>query len=350
MPAQTSASTRGALCGLAAAALFGLSAPLAKPLLAATGPLTLAGLLYLGGGLALGLASAFRRHTNEAPLQRADGPRVALLILCGGIVGPLLMLVALKQTSASSVSLLLNLEGPFTLALAALAFGEHVGWRGLASLGAVVAGAVVLALPTASGWLPPGAALCVAGACLAWGLDNNLTRSLSLRDPVALVRTKTLGAGGCMLLLSLLAGQPLPALRTTLFALALGAASYGTSILLDAYALRMLGAAREAAFFSTAPFLGALGAVLLLDERFGPTTLLAGGLMAVGVWLLLSERHGHAHTHEALVHEHRHVHDAHHQHAHPGTVIEPHSHPHQHTALTHDHPHVPDSHHHHRHP
>ncbi len=349
MPVHLSTSTRGALCGLAGAALFGLSAPLAKSLLGSVGLLTLAGLLYLGGGLALSLASALRRRTNEAPLRREDVPRVGLLILFGGVVGPVLMLLALKQTSASSVSLLLNLEGPFTLALAALAFGEHVGWRGLASLGAVVAGAVVLALPMASGWLPFGPALCVAGACLAWGLDNNLTRSLSLRDPVALVRTKTLGAGTCTLAISLLAGQPLPALSTTLLALALGAASYGTSILLDAYALRMLGAAREAAYFATAPFLGALGAVLLLGEALAPTTVLAGAIMAVGVWLLLSERHGHAHTHQALVHEHRHVHDAHHDHPHQGTVTEPHSHPHQHSPLTHDHPHVPDSHHHHRH-
>ena len=189
----------------------------------------------------------------------------------------------------------------------------------------------------------------MAGACLAWGLDNNLTRALSLRDPVALVRTKTLGAGVCSLGLSLLVGQPLPGWRTTLLALALGAASYGTSILLDAYALRMLGAAREAAYFATAPFLGALGAVVLLQEKLGPSTLVAGGLMGLGVWLLLSERHGHPHSHDAVEHEHRHVHDVHHQHVHSETVVEPHSHPHQHAPLTHDHPHVPDAHHHHRH-
>jgi drug/metabolite transporter (DMT)-like permease len=345
----SSASTRGALCGLAAAALFGLSAPLAKPLLGSTSPLTLAGLLYLGGGLALTLASALRRKPNEAPLRREDAPLVGLLVLCGGIVGPVLMLFALQRASASGVSLLLNLEGPFTLAVAALAFHEHVGWRGLASLAAVVAGALLLSLPAGPVRLPVGAALCVAGACLAWGLDNNLTRALSLRDPVALVRTKTLGAGVCSLALSFLLGQDLPGWRTTLFALALGAASYGTSILLDAYALRMLGAAREAAYFATAPFLGALGAVLLLQEKLAPATLVAGGLMGLGVWLLLSERHGHAHSHQAVEHEHRHVHDVHHQHTHPGKVPGPHSHPHQHAPLTHDHPHVPDTHHHHRH-
>jgi drug/metabolite transporter (DMT)-like permease len=212
-----------------------------------------------------------------------------------------------------------------------------------------VAGAVVLGLPTGPVALPLSATLLVAGACLSWGLDNNLTRSLSLRDPVALVRAKTLGAGTLTLALGLLLGQRLPPLLPLLLALLLGAASYGTSILLDAYALRLLGAAREAAYFSTAPFLGALGAVVLLGETLSLPTLLAGALMAVGVWLLLSERHGHSHTHEAASHEHRHVHDVHHQHAHEGPVSEPHSHPHQHVSLTHDHPHVPDAHHHHRH-
>lgn len=264
-------------------------------------------------------------------------------------MGPVLMLWALTRANASSVSLLLNLEGPFTLGLAALAFQEHVGWRGVASVLTVVAGAVLLSLPGASLKLPAGAALAVAGACLAWGLDNNLTRALSLRDPVALVRAKTLGAGACTLALAYLTGHSLPGWKTTLLALALGAASYGTSILLDAYALRLLGAAREAAYFATAPFLGALGAVLLLKEPLAPMTVLAGGMMAVGVWLLFSERHGHRHTHEAVAHEHRHVHDVHHQHPHPSGVQEPHSHPHQHSPLSHEHPHVPDAHHHHRH-
>jgi len=344
-----SPSTRGALCGLAAAALFGLSAPLSKPLLAQVQPLTLAGLLYLGGGLALSVASLLRRRTSEAPLRRTDIPVLAVLIVAGGMVGPVLMLLALQRSSASAISLLLNLEGPFTLMLAALAFHEHVGWRGVASLLAVLAGAVVLALPQGPVVLPLGGALCAAAACLAWGLDNNLTRTLSLRDPLQLVRAKTLGAGTCMLLLAAVVGQSLPSPKSILFALVLGAASYGTSILLDAYALRLLGAAREAAYFATAPFLGALGAVVLLREPLSPGMLLAGACMAFGVWLLLSERHGHLHTHEAVAHEHQHVHDAHHQHAHAAPFHEPHSHPHQHLQLTHDHPHVPDAHHHHRH-
>ena len=190
---------------------------------------------------------------------------------------------------------------------------------------------------------------CLAGACLSWALDNNLTQRLSLKDPVAVVRLKALGAGGCMLVLALLRNPQLPAAAVLAGALALGAASYGLSILLDMYALRLLGAAREAALFATAPFVGALAALPLLGERLRAVDVAAGALMAVGVVLLLRERHGHLHTHAPLEHEHLHVHDAHHAHAHEGPVTEPHSHPHRHVALTHDHPHVSDLHHRHRH-
>jgi hypothetical protein len=132
--------------------------------------------------------------------------------------------------------------------------------------------------------------------------------------------------------------------------LALGAVSYGISILLDAHALRILGAAREAAVFAVAPFVGALVAPLVLPESIGLGELVAGGLMASGVVFLLREHHGHLHTHEVLVHDHRHVHDDHHQHSHPeGPATEPHAHEHRHEVLEHSHPHVSDAHHRHSH-
>jgi drug/metabolite transporter (DMT)-like permease len=191
--------------------------------------------------------------------------------------------------------------------------------------------------------------LAIAGACLSWGVDNNLTQRLSLKDPVAVVRWKTLGAGVCTASLGLLLGRDLPAADVAAAAMALGVLAYGASILLDGYALRQLGAAREAAFFATAPFMGAALSVPLLGDRFGLGETGAAVLMATGVWLLLRDRHSHVHTHEPLEHEHMHVHDEHHQHAHDGAVNEPHSHPHRHEVLTHEHQHVSDQHHRHRH-
>ncbi|WP_437607991.1 hypothetical protein WMF20_45120 [Sorangium sp. So ce834] len=114
-------------------------------------------------------------------------------------------------------------------------------------------------------------------------------------------------------------------------------------------AAAILGAAREAAYFATAPFLGAVLAIPLLGERPGAADLAAAGLMAAGVALLRSERHAHAHTHAPLEHDHVHTHDEHHRHAHDGAFDEPHAHPHRHEPLSHDHPHVPDLHHRHEH-
>jgi drug/metabolite transporter (DMT)-like permease len=352
---RRSESTRGAVFGLAAALLFGLSAPLAKLLLPALQPLTLAALLYLGGGAALALYGASRRvlgpeASHEARLTRSDVPNLIGVVVSGGIAGPLLMFTGLGRLSALSTSLLLNLEGPFSVLLAVALFHEHLGRRAAAASASIFAGALLLGFERGAelhgDWI--GVA-CVAGACAAWALDNNLTQRLSLKDPVAIVRWKGLGAGTCMLLVSLAIGQTAPPAWVAAGAVALGAASYGISILLDVHALRLLGAAREAAYFATAPFIGALAAVPLLGERPSPLDAAAAALMVTGVALLLRERHAHAHSHAPIEHDHLHVHDEHHQHEHAGPVTEPHSHWHRHAPLTHEHPHVPDLHHRHPH-
>jgi drug/metabolite transporter (DMT)-like permease len=356
-PART-ATTRGALYGLGAAALFGASAPVAKWLVAATGPLVLAGLLYLGAGLALSIVGVLRGASHEARLRRADLPLLAGVVLTGGVVGPVLMLVGLARLSAVAGSLLLNLEAPFTILVAVVLFGEHLGRHAAIASACILAGALLVGLEPGSLHGDPLGVAAIAGACLSWGLDNNLTQRLSLRDPVAVVRVKALAAGTCNLSLGLALGQRVAGGGATLAALALGALSYGLSIVLDLHALRLLGAAREAAYFATAPFVGAAIAIPLHGRW---PTLADGGaalLMIAGVALLVRERHGHAHTHAALEHEHAHVHDEHHQHQHdrehaaahaalaPG---EAHSHPHRHAPLTHDHPHLPDLHHRHTH-
>jgi drug/metabolite transporter (DMT)-like permease len=337
--------------GLLAAALFGISAPLAKVLLGTLRPQILAGLLYLGAGLGLSLFRALRPAKAESPLRRSDVLPLLAVVAFGGIVGPLLMLLGLLRVGALTGSLLLNLEAPLTILLAVLLFGEHLGRYAAAAAVLILGGAALLKLQPgrsqADGW----GVLLLSGACLCWALDNNLTQRLTLRDPVALVRIKTLAAGSVNLLIAILLGAPLPGLGTMANALLLGCVSYGVSVVLDAYALRLVGAAREAAFFATAPFIGALVSVVLCGDRLGVADVGAMGAMALGVALLLRERHSHEHTHSELQHEHIHSHDAHHQHEHaPGDPpTEPHSHAHRHAPLIHDHPHLPDLHHRHDH-
>ena len=339
----------GVSTGLAAAALFGSSAPFAKLLLPETSALALSAILYLGASAALSLWCLVRREGAEASPRRADWPLLLGVILLGGIVGPVLMLLGLERMSALSVALMLNLEAAFTILLAVGLFGEHLGGLEALAAATVIFGATIVGLGPGNLHGDPLGAAEVAGACLAWGIDNNLSQRLSLRDPVATARIKTLGAGACTLAIAFVLGYRLPAGAALGGALAVGALCYGASLVLDMKALRILGAAREAAFFATAPFIGAIVAVIVFGNAPRVSEWTGGLLMAAGVVLLMRERHAHMHTHQEFEHDHLHVHDQHHRHVHPEPVAEPHSHPHRHAPLTHDHPHLSDLHHRHVH-
>jgi len=356
----------GVPLGIASAALFGASTPLAKALLGqGVSPWLLAGLLYLGSGLGLGtvrlgsglglgavrLAARLRPSSGgETPLTARDAPWMALVVAFGGVAGPLLLMLGLGATPASSAALLLNLEGLATMAIAWMVFRENVDRRLLLGAAAILAGAVLLSWQGGPGGFGVGS-LFIAGACLAWGVDNNLTRRISGSDPVQIAMIKGLAAGAVNLALALALGARLPGAGMVMAAGAVGFLGYGVSLVLFVLALRHLGAARTGAYFSTAPFIGALLALVLFAEPLTWRLGLAAVLMAVGLYLHLVERHEHQHRHEPLDHEHRHVHDAHHQHAHrPGDPPgEPHAHPHRHAPLVHSHPHYPDLHHRHGH-
>ena len=354
-PPSRSAARRGAAASLASAALFGASAPAAKLLLPGAGPLSIAGTLYLAGGLglvALGPALASLRGRAEAPLTRHDLPTLAGVVLLGGVLAPVLLLVGLARVSGVVGSLLLNLEAPLTVVVAVAAFGEHLGRRGLGCLALVLAGAAVLTLDPSGGATDVGGVLAVGGACLLWAADNNLTQRLSGKDPVAITRVKCLVAGATNLGLAVALGHALPGVGAAAAAPLVGGRAYGVELVLATLGVRALGAARHAVLFASAPFVGAAAAVPLLGETPRPLDAVALALMAAGVAVLLRERHDHVHAHAALDHDHRHVHDEHHSHAHgpddpPGS---PHAHRHRHAPLVHAHPHVPDAHHRHDHP
>lgn len=343
---------RGVACALGAAALFGASTPFAKLLLGEVPPLVLAAILYLGSGVGLSAWIALRPgDARLAAFAKGDWPWIAAAILAGGIAGPVLLMYGLSRTDAASASLLLNLEAVLTAAIAWTVFRENVDRRVFAGMAAIVAGGILLsagAAPRAEGLL--GASL-VAAACLAWAIDNNLTRRVSGGDAATLACLKGLAAGAVNLALALAIGAPLPQAAGWLWAGLLGFLGYGVSLTLFIVALRHLGTARTGAYFSVAPFFGAGLALALPGERPDAAFWLAGALMALGVWLHLSERHAHRHAHEAMEHGHEHVHDAHHRHAHDAgwDGREPHVHRHRHEPMFHSHPHYPDLHHRHGH-
>jgi len=288
---------------------------------------------------------------GQIALSRSDLRWLAGAIVAGGVVGPILLMVGLVRTDAAAASLLLTLEGAATALMAWFLFHEHFDRQIALGMACLVAGAVVLSWSGQPALSDIRGPLAIIGACVAWGLDNNLTRQVSLADPLQIVELKGLVAGPVNVGLGLWMGGKIPGIPTIVAAGMVGFLSYGVSLVLFVIALRHLGSARTSAYFSTAPFFGATAAILALGE---PTTfplVVAGALMALGVWLHVSERHQHIHDHEPITHSHAHTHDEHHQHAHgpedpPG---EPHAHEHRHAAQVHTHRHMPDMHHQHRH-
>jgi len=348
--------SRGVTVAILAAVLFGASTPFSKLLLGQINPLLLAGLLYLGSGVGLALWIGFQRwllkaKNQEARLRLKDLPWLAAAILVGGIVAPILLMQGLAVTPASSASLLLNLEGVLTALLAWFVFKENFDQRIMLGMAAILVGGVLLSWQSRPELGIPWGALGIVGACLGWAIDNNLTRKVSAADPAQVAAIKGLVAGTTNVLLAFSIGASLPAMSGLAASALLGFLSYGVSLTCFVLALRHIGTARTGAYFSTAPFIGALLSLAFLHEQVSFLFWIAGGLMIVGLWLHLTERHVHLHRHESLTHDHLHWHDEHHQHGHAPTdpLGEPHSHVHRHEEFAHSHPHYPDLHHRHGH-
>jgi len=344
---------RAVVFALGAAALFGISTPFAKLLLGGLPPVLLAGLLYLGSGSGLTLLRTVRRvrGATSTPLVGPDIPWLAGAVLFGGVLGPILLMLGLRATPASAAALLLNLEGVFTALLAWFVFRENVDRRIALGMAFIVGGGVALAWQPGAGLHLPVGAVAVAAACLCWAIDNNLTQKVSAADPMLVASIKGLAAGVVNTTFGIVLQPSVPRPGVLLLAGLVGFAGYGLSLVLFVMALRHLGTARTAAYFSLAPFIGTGASIAIMREPMTPALVVAGALMAAGAWLHLSERHEHEHAHEALAHSHAHRHDEHHQHDHePGIdTAEPHAHWHVHAPMVHKHPHYPDIHHRHGH-
>lgn len=348
---------KGILYALLAAATFGASTPFSKMLVGQIAPVTLAGLLYLGSGLGLLVwfivraITARSENDTSARLNGKDVPWLAGAILFGGIAGPVLLMVGLTLTPASSASLLLNMEGVLTSLLAWFVFKENFDRRIFLGMLLIVCGGIVLSWEQRPALGVPWGAIAIVAACLCWAIDNNLTRKVSASDAVQIAGIKGLVAGAVNLSIAYALGLPMPEINGAMIAAVVGFCGYGLSLVLFVLALRNLGTARTGAYFSAAPFVGAAISLAMLNESPNYAFWFAAALMGAGIWLHLTERHLHEHPHGLMSHAHEHKHDAHHQHQHdfPWDGKEPHVHPHRHEPMTHAHPHFPDIHHQHKH-
>lgn len=346
------------MMALLASILFGASAPITKILLGQIEPIPLASLLYLGSGLGLLVFQIInfiikKQVINEASLKKKDFLWLLGAIITGGIIAPIVLLISLKITPASTASLLLNFEGVATTIIAIMFFKENAGKQILSAVVLITLASIILSWDLKNQWGFSIGSLGIILACFCWGIDNNFTRNISSKNPFSIVTIKGIIAGLFSLILSTILKNQIPDLKVIIIAMVIGFFCYGLSIVLFVFAMRDLGSTRTSALFGTAPFIGSILSFILLGDIPSNMFFISLPIMIIGAVLLLKEEHQHKHIHEIIKHEHRHNHnDGHHNHEHSAEQIiinGYHSHLHTHKAIEHNHPHSPDIHHRHVH-
>lgn len=341
------------LMAILAAALYGISVPVSKLLLVEIPPTLLAALLYLGAGVGMIVVTMIKRARKkvgkEAKMTKKEMPYIIAMIILD-IGAPIFLMIGLTKTIAANASLLNNFEIVATSLVALFIFKEAIGKRMWVAISLITLSSIVLSVQDFSSFSFSAGSIFVILACLCWGLENNCTRMLSLKDPLQIVVVKGLGSGIGSLMIAIALGEYSKNVFYIGIALLLGFVAYGLSIFFYIKAQRTLGAARTSAFYATAPFIGVLISWIWLNERIGKTFLIALLIMLIGTYFAVSEKHKHLHLHNEEQHEHKHWHnDGHHNHVHDPEVIGEHSHEHRHDGIEHQHTHTPDLHHRHTH-
>jgi drug/metabolite transporter (DMT)-like permease len=341
------------IMAILAAILYGISSPVSKLLLAQIPATLMAALLYLGAGIGMLIVNGVQRLSHkakiEAGLTRRELPYVVAMIILD-IGAPILLMFGLTLSTPATVSLLNNFEIVSTSLIAFFIFKEAIGKRMVIAITLITLASIILSVAKISSITFSPGAILVLFACICWGLENNCTRMLSVKDPMQIVVIKGFGSGIGALLISFVSGQYRSNLKYMLAACVLGFVAYGLSIYFYILAQRGLGAARTSAYYAATPFIGVGISWMVFHNGITLSFLIALSIMLLGSYLALSEVHTHLHTHTEITHEHKHKHpEEHHTHAHIPGFIGEHSHQHTHESMLHEHSHTPDAHHNHSH-
>ena len=333
-----------------AAILFGISVPISKYLLDGIGPLFLASLLYLGSAFFLFVFNWKRCLSDLYALSRgsADFFRLILSVMAGGIIAPAAMLAGLRMSHPATVSLMLNMELPFTVLIAWFLFREHLGKKSFAAFACIAISTFCLVSDQPQ--FSRGVVYVILAAFM-WGFDNNLSARIEGLSPSTITIVKGLCGGGVNFILAMMIEPIEPSVEGLLGGLLVGFICYGVSLILYIKAARLVGAARGFMVFALSPFIGAIVSYFFFQEEPGVFFWYSFLGMIIGVILLFYEKHAHTHRHRKMTHDHEHLHnDGHHDHEHASYPrTSKHTHKHEHFDQEHAHPHNPDIHHRHKH-
>ena len=298
-----------------AAALYAINVPLSKVLLNYVDPTMMASFLYLGAGIGLFLFGIVEkligRGGKKEPLTKKELPyTIAMVIL--DIVAPILLMLGIARTNSANVSLLNNFEIVATSIIALVVFKEVISKKLWFAIFLVTIASIVLTFEGQGSFVFNRGSLFVLGACLCWGFENNCTKMISNKSSVEIVVIKGTFSGLGSLIVALLLGESILAVKWLFCVLILGFIAYGLSINFYIMAQKDLGAAKTSAYYSVAPFLGVAFSMILLKERPSLQFFVALIIMIFSTVLMVKDtielQHTHEHRHGDLVHTHLHTH------------------------------------------
>lgn len=280
--------TKGVFLAILAAVLYALSSPFSKLLLEKISPTMMAAFLYLGAGAGMFLVGLTQKKTKEQPLTRKELPyTIGMVVL--DIAAPIFLMIGLTMTTAANAALLNNFEIVATSIIALVIFKEVISKRLWLAIGLVTLSSLILSFQDMSSFSFSAGSLLVLAACICWGLENNCTRMLSVKNPLQIVVIKGFGSGFGSLAIALFLGEKVADVWYMIGALLLGFVAYGLSIFCYIYAQRDLGAAKTSTYYAVAPFIGTALSLLIFREMPSVTFMIALVIMMVGTYFASTE-------------------------------------------------------------
>ena len=285
-------NTLGILLAILAAALYAINLPFSKLLLDYVPSTLMAGFLYIGAGLGMGVIALIRKarktERNEEKITKADLPYTVTMIVLD-IAAPIFLLLGLSYTTAANASLLNNFEIVATAIIALMIFKEKISSRLWLGIVFVTLSCAILSFEDISSLEFSVGSFFILLACVCWGIENNCTRKLSSKDPLEIVLLKGIFSGLSSVIIGLFIGERITVIWSVFAVLGVGFVAYGLSIFFYVYAQRTLGAARTSAYYAIAPFIGTLLSLVIFRDVPHYTYFVALALMIVGAWLCSSD-------------------------------------------------------------
>ena len=275
------------LFAILSAVLCSISTPFSKSVMGMIGPSFLAGFLYTGAGLGMGIIYLFnfKKEKKEERLEKKDLPYLIALLFCD-IFAAVFTMFGIANCAAANAALLSNMEIVVTAVVALIFFKEKISPKLWFGIFLILAASVLLSVkPGQEGQLLSFSvgSIYIIIATICWGLENNFSKMISGKSNYQISTIKGLTTGVGSFVIGLCLHEKISNPIVIPIAMVVGFLAYGVSIFVYLRAQKGIGAAKTSAFFAISPFIAAfLSFILFKGEDLSFYFAIGLGLMILG--------------------------------------------------------------------